>query len=127
MVGLPNDNLSASIFWTVLKSINIVGSYVGNRQDAVEALDIAARGKVKVYFVTRGMSELREYVPCICRSRFHVLTNVFFSQDIRRTGKGHCCRSCCFGRVQVIESLRYLKQFVRRNLDGLAMEWTMKT
>ncbi|KIY44006.1 GroES-like protein [Fistulina hepatica ATCC 64428] len=44
-VGLPGSaHLEASIFWTVFKSISILGSYVGNRQDAFEAIDIAARG-----------------------------------------------------------------------------------
>lgn len=31
------------VFWTVFKALRIVGSYVGNRQDAIEALDLAAR------------------------------------------------------------------------------------
>ncbi|GAA5863883.1 hypothetical protein JCM1840_005803 [Sporobolomyces johnsonii] len=46
-VGLPPDSfIKANVFWTVLRNIRIVGSYVGNLQDAVEALDFAARGKV---------------------------------------------------------------------------------
>jgi alcohol dehydrogenase, propanol-preferring len=58
-VGLPGQGkLEASIFFTVLKSINILGSYVGNRQDADEAIEIAARGAVKVYFVTKELKEL---------------------------------------------------------------------
>ncbi|KAI6029593.1 chaperonin 10-like protein [Pisolithus microcarpus] len=41
VVGLPGSaKLESSIFWTVLKSISILGSYVGNRQDTVEALEI---------------------------------------------------------------------------------------
>jgi propanol-preferring alcohol dehydrogenase len=60
-VGLPGTaNLQASIFFTVLKSISILGSYVGNRQDSVEALDIAARGKVKVFFKSRPLAELKD-------------------------------------------------------------------
>ncbi|KAM0753868.1 putative ADH1-alcohol dehydrogenase I [Meredithblackwellia eburnea MCA 4105] len=47
-VGLPPDTfINANVFWTVFKALRIVGSYVGNRQDAIEALDFAARGKVK--------------------------------------------------------------------------------
>lgn len=34
-------------FWTVAKGLHIVGSFVGNRQDAIEALDYVARGAVK--------------------------------------------------------------------------------
>ncbi|KAF8888642.1 mannitol-1-phosphate dehydrogenase MPDH1 [Infundibulicybe gibba] len=60
-VGLPGDaKLEASIFFTVFKSISILGSYVGNRQDAVEAIDIAARGGVKCHFEKRGLSDLKE-------------------------------------------------------------------
>ena len=33
-----------------------------NRQDAREALDIAARGKVKCFFVSKPLSALSEYV-----------------------------------------------------------------
>lgn len=60
-VGLPGGGkLAADIFFTVFKSIKIVGSYVGNRQDAVEALQIAALGKVKVYFAKKPLSALAD-------------------------------------------------------------------
>ncbi|KDQ58742.1 hypothetical protein JAAARDRAFT_128961 [Jaapia argillacea MUCL 33604] len=60
-VGLPaTASLNASIFFTVFKAIKILGSYVGNRQDAVEALDIAARGKVKVHFALRPLGDLKD-------------------------------------------------------------------
>jgi len=59
-VGLPGSaTFDASIFFTVFKSINILGSYVGNRQDAREAIDIAARGEVKVHFVVDKLSNLK--------------------------------------------------------------------
>lgn len=44
------------------QSINILGSYVGNRQDAREAIDIAARGEVTVYYDVKGLESLKEYV-----------------------------------------------------------------
>jgi propanol-preferring alcohol dehydrogenase len=60
-VGLPGAaELEASIFFTVLKSISIIGSYVGNRQDAIEAIDIAARGKVKVAFKQQPLADLKD-------------------------------------------------------------------
>ena len=66
VVGLPaKAALSADIFFTVVKSINIVGSYVGNRQDAREALDIAARGKVKCHYAVKPLSALAEYVVVV--------------------------------------------------------------
>ncbi|KAF9022467.1 GroES-like protein [Hymenopellis radicata] len=59
-VGLPGTaTINASIFFTVFKSISICGSYVGNRQDAREALDIAARGQVKVHFALKDLRELQ--------------------------------------------------------------------
>ena len=61
VVGLPaHAALTADIFFTVVKSISIYGSYVGNRQDAREALDIAARGKVKCYYQTKGLDALKD-------------------------------------------------------------------
>lgn len=60
-VGLPGcAKLESSIFWTVVKNISILGSYVGNRQDAVEALEIAAAGKVVVKYQLRSLSQLEE-------------------------------------------------------------------
>lgn len=58
IVGMPNSILPLSIFKTVLMTHKIVGSAVGNRQDAVEALDIASRGKVKVHFTMKGLTDL---------------------------------------------------------------------
>jgi D-arabinose 1-dehydrogenase-like Zn-dependent alcohol dehydrogenase len=46
----------------VPQSINILGSYVGNRQDAREAIEIAARGEVTVYYDVKGLGSLKEYV-----------------------------------------------------------------
>lgn len=58
-VGLPaKATLDASIFFTVFKSIKIIGSYVGNRQDAIEAVEIAAAGKVKVFLKLKELGEL---------------------------------------------------------------------
>ena len=42
----------------VFLSKRLVGSYVGNRQDATEALEIAASGKVKTHYKTLPMSAL---------------------------------------------------------------------
>ncbi|KAJ7352250.1 chaperonin 10-like protein [Mycena albidolilacea] len=58
-VGLPGKaSLEASIFFTVFKSISILGSYVGNRQDAVEAIAIAARGEVKCNYALKPLDVL---------------------------------------------------------------------
>ncbi|KAJ7284375.1 chaperonin 10-like protein [Mycena rebaudengoi] len=58
-VGLPGKaSLEASIFFTVYKGISILGSYVGNRQDAIEALDIAARGDVTCHYAVKDLDDL---------------------------------------------------------------------
>lgn len=80
-VSLPSKaTLDASIYWIVAKvrlgsfcycvgklievqCIIIQGSAVGNRQDAKEAIDIAARGEVKVIYDLKGLSDLKECVP----------------------------------------------------------------
>lgn len=59
-VGMPDAEMGANVFWTVFKSIRIQGSYVGNRQDAIEALDIAASGHVRVVFEEKGLESLKE-------------------------------------------------------------------
>ncbi|KAG2076351.1 GroES-like protein [Suillus decipiens] len=60
-LGLPGEaKLEASIFFIVFKSINIIGSCVGNRQDVIEALDIASRGRVVVRYECKGLSELKK-------------------------------------------------------------------
>jgi propanol-preferring alcohol dehydrogenase len=62
-VGLPGEaTLDASIFFVVYKSITIHGSYVGNRQDAVEALQIGASGAVKCHYQMRKLSDIATYV-----------------------------------------------------------------
>ncbi len=62
-VGLPGKaTLDASIFFTVFKSITIHGSYVGNRQDAIESVNIAASGAVKVHYKLLPIDELEKYV-----------------------------------------------------------------
>ncbi|KAF7327337.1 Alcohol dehydrogenase 1 [Mycena kentingensis (nom. inval.)] len=58
-VGLPGKAvLEASIWFTVFKSISILGSYVGNRRDSEEAVAIAAQGKVKCYYQLKELKDL---------------------------------------------------------------------
>ncbi|KAF5314517.1 hypothetical protein D9611_007117 [Ephemerocybe angulata] len=69
-VGLPaKAELSASIFFTVFKSITISGSYVGNRQDAIEAVNIAAAGKVKVYYAAKPLKELESVYDDLAKGK----------------------------------------------------------
>ncbi|KAH3662301.1 hypothetical protein OGAPHI_005551 [Ogataea philodendri] len=59
LVGLPAGAVCKSpVFQHVVKSIQIRGSYVGNRQDTAEAVDFFVRGKVKAPIKIVGLSEL---------------------------------------------------------------------
>lgn len=59
LVGLPaHSYVKSEIFSHVVKSINIKGSYVGNRADTREALDFFARGLIKSPIKIVGLSEL---------------------------------------------------------------------
>ncbi|BAO40126.1 alcohol dehydrogenase 1 [Kluyveromyces marxianus] len=59
LVGLPRDaQCKSDVFNQVVKSISIVGSYVGNRADTREALDFFSRGLVKAPIKILGLSEL---------------------------------------------------------------------
>lgn len=53
-----NIQIKANVFFTVFRSLRIVGSYVGNRQDAIQALDFAARGKVRTTYEIKGLDSL---------------------------------------------------------------------
>ncbi|EAW12533.1 zinc-dependent alcohol dehydrogenase [Aspergillus clavatus NRRL 1] len=58
-IGLPADAfLKAPVFSTVVKMINIKGSYVGNRQDGVEAIEFFARGLINAPFKKAPLKDL---------------------------------------------------------------------
>lgn len=60
-MGLPpNAQISAPVFDTVVRMINIKGSYVGNRMDTAEALEFYRRGLIKAPFKTVGLSQLQD-------------------------------------------------------------------
>ncbi|TWU79001.1 alcohol dehydrogenase [Metarhizium rileyi] len=59
-LGLPaNAKLSAPVFDTVIRMINIKGSYVGNRADTAEAIEFYRRGLINAPFKTVGLSQLQ--------------------------------------------------------------------
>lgn len=60
-IGLPAGAfLRAPVFDTVLRMLNVKGSYVGNRQDTAEALDFYARGLIKAPYKVIGLSRLQD-------------------------------------------------------------------
>ncbi|RCK65201.1 Alcohol dehydrogenase 1 [Candida viswanathii] len=59
LVGLPaGSKVTAGVFEAVVKSIEIKGSYVGNRKDTAEAVDFFSRGLIKCPIKIVGLSEL---------------------------------------------------------------------
>lgn len=60
VVGLPNAELPIPIFDTVLNGVTVKGSIVGTRKDMQEALDFAARGKVRAIIETQPLDQINE-------------------------------------------------------------------
>lgn len=60
VVGLPHDDLPLPIFNTVLNGVTVKGSIVGTRKDMQEALDFAARGKVRPIVETASLEEIND-------------------------------------------------------------------
>lgn len=61
LVGLPPDTtVTASVLQTVLKSVRIEGSFVGNRADTDEAIDFFRRGLINQPITMAGLSQLPE-------------------------------------------------------------------
>jgi propanol-preferring alcohol dehydrogenase len=59
LVGTPTDAIcESSVFEHVIKSIQIKGSCVGNREDTTEAIDFVTRGLVKSPIKVVGLSDL---------------------------------------------------------------------
>lgn len=63
-VGLPEGDMQpiAKAFpnLMIVKELSIVGSAVGNRRDAIETLEMAARGIVKLHHRVEKMDKLTE-------------------------------------------------------------------
>ena len=58
--GLPAGTFDLSIFNMVLEGITVRGSIVGTRLDLKEALDIAARGKVKAHISVEPLENIND-------------------------------------------------------------------
>jgi propanol-preferring alcohol dehydrogenase len=58
LVGLPPGDFPVPLFDVVANCITIRGSFVGTREDMTEALDFAARGKVKADIEVQPLSEI---------------------------------------------------------------------
>ena len=60
-IGLPaGAKVIAPVFESVVKMITIRASYVGNRKDSAEAIELFRRGGIKAPFKVIGLSELQK-------------------------------------------------------------------
>jgi propanol-preferring alcohol dehydrogenase len=60
LVGLPPGEFPVPLFDVVANCITIRGSFVGTREDMAEALDFAARGKVKADIELQPLSKIND-------------------------------------------------------------------
>ncbi|KAI6202652.1 CBN-SODH-2 protein [Aphelenchoides fujianensis] len=61
LVALPKDaKVSIDVFSTVFRAITVKGSYVGNRQDTIEAIDFFNRGLIKIPMEVEPLSQLSD-------------------------------------------------------------------
>jgi alcohol dehydrogenase, propanol-preferring len=62
-VALPADQqMSVSIFETVLKGISIIGSIVGTRQDLAEVFELHAAGRTRIIAEGRKLDQVNEAI-----------------------------------------------------------------
>ncbi|KAJ8519255.1 hypothetical protein ONZ45_g3787 [Pleurotus djamor] len=60
-VGMANDaSMSIPIPLFIGKSLTVVGTAVGNRQDAIEALELAASGKIKCHYQLKTLNDINQ-------------------------------------------------------------------
>ena len=86
-VGLPDGDMvpiaTAYPGLLIAKELSIVGSAVGNRKDAIETLDMAARGLVKLHSRTEPLEKLKEVSSRTRRDENTYLTAVGVPTDAR--------------------------------------------
>lgn len=76
-VALPADQqMSISIFETVLKGISIIGSIVGTRQDLAEVFELHAAGQTRIIAESRRLDQVNEAIDEVLSG--HVLARLVF-------------------------------------------------
>lgn len=70
VIGLPKDELPIPIFNTVLNGVSVKGSIVGTRFGMKEALDFAARGKVRAQVETAPLDEINTVFDKMTQGKF---------------------------------------------------------
>lgn len=99
-IGLPPDAfLKAPVLNTVVRMISIKGSYVGNRQDGVEALDFFARGLIKAPFKLAPLKDLPQIYDLMGLSPLPLLLTRLLTESRARKD----CWPLCARDARVIE------------------------
>ena len=74
-IGLPSGAfLKAPVLDTVIRKITIKGSYVGNRQDGVEAVEFFNRGLINAPFKKASLKDLPHIFELMGKSTTLVVT-----------------------------------------------------
>jgi len=69
--GKPVPIATADPATLLTQEKRIIGSAVGNRKEAIETLEMAARGLVKTHFETQPMSQLTEVFERMDKGKLH--------------------------------------------------------
>jgi len=70
LIAMPaGGKMSIPVFNTVVRMINIKGSYVGNREDTAEAVEFFARGLIKAPIHVVGLSKVEEVFAAMRESK----------------------------------------------------------
>lgn len=79
-VALPAEQqMSISIFETVIKGISVIGSIVGTRQDLTEVFELHATGRTKIIAEGRKLEQVNEAIAEVLSSK--VLGRLVFEYD----------------------------------------------
>ncbi len=81
LVGLPPGDFPVPLFDVVANCITIRGSFVGTRQDMVEALAFAAAGKVKADIELQPLSQINEVLARLAHGDVPSRVVLQFRQD----------------------------------------------
>ncbi|KAI5462004.1 chaperonin 10-like protein [Mariannaea sp. PMI_226] len=69
-IGMPgHGHIQAPIFHTIVRMITIRGSYVGNRQDAAEAIEFFRHGLIKAPHKLIGLSQLQDVYDMMLKDK----------------------------------------------------------
>ena len=70
IVGMPaNAKISMPVFDTVVRMVQVKGSYVGSRQDTAEVIEFFTRGLIKTHYKVVALSEVQDVFTAMNESK----------------------------------------------------------